>query len=486
MTVFDKELNAWCERLAFVNYPEPLQLQATTDMATYERRKKVALQIQATDSHGFPHAGNFSLAVVSSGLDNPESRDNFYSNYFLQSELRGTIENPASYFEAKDSTGLQKIDMLLLTHGWRKYSWNDMMTLKRPEIRYPIETSLGFSGKVAMGRRLTKEQVSVTAFLRLDDLNEILLGSLENDGTFQFTGYHFNGMAQIVLSASDNKKASLNLSIDKPVFPTPAYYSPICEIYGESLKVGFFGSTPAINRDMENTVFELPEIQVTARAIRRNRNQLHTSDHNFDVYKVNENFSYSARSAFGQVGEKDAGALAILDQIPRARLLREWGRGAFSNSGQADIEPVFVLNGIRVTADALRSTPASLIERVELLMPAAALAYGSAPFAGAIAFYTKDLGHISRSMPSQTVTFQFPGYNQEKEFYAPDYSYPQTNFRPDYRKTLFWQPEVFLDKNGRAEFSFFTSDDRGEYIIHCEGISTTNKIGVSQSRFRVY
>ena len=82
-------------------------------------------------------------------------------------------------------------------------------------------------------------------------------------------------------------------------------------------------------------------------------------------------------------------------------------------------------------------------------------------------------------MPSRTVSFQFAGYNQEKEFYSPNYTLPQRDFKPDYRKTLYWQPEVNLDKDGKAVFTFFTSDEKGEYIIHCEGRTDKGVIGVS-------
>jgi len=182
ITVYDENLNAWCERLAFACYPQPLQLQLTTGQETVERRKKVTVEIAASDCFGSPQSGNFSLAVVGSDLDGTEQRNNYYSDYFLQSELKGIIENPASYFEEMDSVGQKRLDLLLLTHGWRTYAWDDMMAMVSPDVRYPVETGLGFAGRVELGRRLTGDQVSVTAFLRLDSIQKFLYGQWKRMG----------------------------------------------------------------------------------------------------------------------------------------------------------------------------------------------------------------------------------------------------------------------------------------------------------------
>jgi hypothetical protein len=484
VTVYDENLHAWCERLAFVNYPETVQLQVATEQATYGRRQKVTVQIEAKDSYGSPQAGNFSLAVTGSGLCNSESRNDFYSDYFLQSELRGRIENPASYFEERDTANLRRIDLLLMTHGWRKYAWNNMVSLKNPEIQYPVETSLGFAGKVELGRRQASEEVGVTALLRLNELNQILIGQLDEDGSFRFSGYHFSDTAEVLISAVDSKNSALKLSVEKPVFPAPSYFSTSNFSSNDSLKVEIFGSMPVISGDMENTVYELPEIQVTARAIRRRSSQLHSSDHSITTYEVNATTNYSLVSGSGASLDASTGALALLNYIPGYNMLRQSGK--WTGSFGANVEPFYILNGTRVTGDVLRLTPANMIARVELLNQTSAMSYGMGAFGGAVAFYTRDPNEIIKSMPTNTVSYRFAGYNQEKEFYAPNYTLPQSNYRPDYRKTLYWQPDIILDENGRAEFSFFTSDDRGEYVIHCEGISDKNEIGVSQSRFSVY
>ena len=491
MTVYDENLKAYCERLAFVNYPDPLQLDITTDRETYGRRNKVTVQIKVSDRYSFPKTGNFSMAVIGSGLDETENRNNFYSDYFLQSEIRGMIENPASYFDQKDSESLEKLDLLLLTHGWRKYTWDDMMSMQKPEIVYPVEKGFSLTGKVEMGK-LREEQVNVTALLRMDDGSEVISVHPEANGKFAFTGFEFYDMVEVLLSATDNKQKILNMTVDKPVLPAPANYFPLTETvyYQDSLIVQVFGTMPVISGDMENTIYELPEVQVTARRIRGNRNQLHDSEFNVTVHELVDDFSYFAPGV--------SGAMAILEYIPQMRKLQRGGRTFYqvitsdaagnmesTTARGANVEPYYILDGVRVDRKMIESTPASNIARVELVYGPSAMVYGSGAFAGAVIFHSKDWSEINRKRPVKSMMVQLAGYRQEKEFYSPDYSIPQNSYRPDYRKTLYWQPDVVLDEYGEAEFSFFTSDDRGEYIIQCEGKSDDGMIGVSSHIFKV-
>ena len=120
VTIYDETYHAWCERLCLINYPEQLHLTTTTvDKDAIGRREKVTLTIEAKDMEGNPHAGNFSLSVVKVGIDDPQTRDNFYTDYFLKSELRGRIDNPSFY---TDEANRNELNLLLMTHGWRRYA----------------------------------------------------------------------------------------------------------------------------------------------------------------------------------------------------------------------------------------------------------------------------------------------------------------------------------------------------------------------------
>ncbi|MGC9353237.1 MAG: hypothetical protein ACP5D9_05330, partial [Mariniphaga sp.] len=77
------------------------------------------------------------------------------------------------------------------------------------------------------------------------------------------------------------------------------------------------------------------------------------------------------------------------------------------------------------------------------------------------------------------------GYSSFKTFNSPVYlSETDRSEKPDFRTTLFWEPEIVL-QNGQAEFSFFTSDQPGKYKVIVEGISESGKICRGSAEFEV-
>ncbi len=63
------------------------------------------------------------------------------------------------------------------------------------------------------------------------------------------------------------------------------------------------------------------------------------------------------------------------------------------------------------------------------------------------------------------------------DFSSPDYSgISQKESRiPDFRNTLYWNPDVRTDAKGRAAVEFYTSDEPGDYKILVEGYSSDGR-----------
>ena len=63
----------------------------------------------------------------------------------------------------------------------------------------------------------------------------------------------------------------------------------------------------------------------------------------------------------------------------------------------------------------------------------------------------------------------FEGYAPKVEFYSPDYS--AMTPMPDYRRTLYWNPNVTTDKNGEAKIEFYNNSTCRQLVISAEGIT---------------
>ena len=66
---------------------------------------------------------------------------------------------------------------------------------------------------------------------------------------------------------------------------------------------------------------------------------------------------------------------------------------------------------------------------------------------------------------------EFKLYQKPVDIIFPDYSLSSSKNLPDFRQTLFWEPQLEITNNTPSEVSFYTSDEIGQYEVILEGIS---------------
>lgn len=88
--------------------------------------------------------------------------------------------------------------------------------------------------------------------------------------------------------------------------------------------------------------------------------------------------------------------------------------------------------------------------------------------------------------PNNVLTFKPKGYDEERHFYVPKYSGPKTSLQvQDYRTTIYWNPVVLTDKDGKGSFEFYNSDDKGPYKVILEGIDLNGNIARSVYEYKL-
>jgi TonB family protein len=127
-TLFTNGNTETCERLVLIKKNELLKLEITTDKPGYLPRQEVKLKVKATTPDGKPVATTLGIAVA----DNKQltladdKSDNILTYLLLSSELTGKIEEPNFYFNPNETKADTAIDYLLLTQGWRRFTWKDI------------------------------------------------------------------------------------------------------------------------------------------------------------------------------------------------------------------------------------------------------------------------------------------------------------------------------------------------------------------------
>ena len=143
--------------------------------------------------------------------------------------------------------------------------------------------------------------------------------------------------------------------------------------------------------------------------------------------------------------------------------------------------PLYLLNGMPVDSSAIRSIPISNIDFVDVLKGPKAAIYGSRAANGVIAVYTlsgsEKSGTNKNHKKRGIINFVHPGYSHARKFYEPVYrTQKKEDDKFDYRSTMYWNPTIKLDKQGKASISFYTADVISPYRVVLEGITLNGQI----------
>lgn len=151
---------------------------------------------------------------------------------------------------------------------------------------------------------------------------------------------------------------------------------------------------------------------------------------------------------------------------------------------------VVIVDGAILDGDYLDNLNAADVYSIEVLRSGAFLSiYGSNAPAGALVITTKragDANYVTSIIPAGLITYPFKGYFRAKTFYTPKYGHPKKdNEQPDLRTTVYWNPDVITDKDGKASLEYFNNDAKGVYRVVVEGIDDEGNLGRGVYRYKV-
>ncbi len=133
LILYSEEEVPLASRLVYVGHDHRLQLNVSHAENNYGVKEEVTLKLQVTDQKGKPVQSALSLALNDEMYASPYAEKTIVSHYFLDSELRGRLYEPAYYFDNPDETKSRHLDLLLLCQGWRSYEWNQQWLQEKAE-----------------------------------------------------------------------------------------------------------------------------------------------------------------------------------------------------------------------------------------------------------------------------------------------------------------------------------------------------------------
>lgn len=484
VTLFDEQNKPLGERLVFINHDKNLKVKITPAKTAYKPREKTEVEIMVTDSIGKPVEANLSVAVTDGAqiADQPAEM-NMVSFLTLSSDLKGFVEKPAYYFDDANSERKIHMDFLMMTQGWSRFRWQDVLadSLSGPE-RF-VEQGFTIAGEVKRGSRKVTDKLMLSVFLSNDSLRTFMTAETNETGIFSLYNLVFADSLQLRLQGM-NKKNNQNLTFSLFPFEAPKA-SPV--------RVPFFPTTVSPDQ-LAAYLKRAEEYQEIERKIRESREKLLnvvTIKAKKEVVRDSRKLYSNADASLKITPQMAAGAQSVLDILGgRVAGVRVMGQGmnasvSIRNGG----EPLFVLDGITVDKAMIANMNVNDVETIDVLKGGSAAIYGSRGGNGVISVLTKrgnaNYDYTQEVVPG-TLVAKIAGFDIPREFYAPAYDVKrQEDARPDYRSTIYWAPELKTGKDGKVRIQYYNTDPVTTVRIQAEVLSPAGEPGSGKSVYSV-
>lgn len=468
ITLFSKDLRPVGERLFFKPIQRKLNLEITLPKETYSTRQKVEVNVAATTSKLTTDPTTLSVSVTrldSLGSDETDRIENYLA---LTSELKGHVESPDFYL--RSDVDAAAADNLMLTQGWSRYRWEDILKGNKKEFRFiPELGSHVLSGKVVDSKGKPAAGVNVYLSIPGKDIR-LYLARSKADGTVHFDVQNLIGERKIIVQA--------NSATDS------AFRFEMAEQFSEN------------HGDISLPAFQLSEKvkdQLTRRSLSMQLQNV------FEPHPVLRSNQVDSIPFYGSANEK-----YLLDDYTRfptmEEVMREYVKGVMvrkrkdgfhfltldvANNTLFRNDPLVLLDGVPVfDVDKIMAYDPRKVRKLDVITKPYYL--GHIVFDG-VASYTTYKGDLIDYSPEHATVFFAEGIQPVKEFFSPRYDTKdqQGSRLPDRRHLLFWAPQITTDATGRASVEFFTSDVTGHYRITVQGLSDKGKAGSAFFDFKV-
>lgn len=488
LTVFTADMMPVAERVIFINNHEYLfHPEIGFAEKSLVRRGKNSLIVDVPDTM----RSNLSIAITDATADGEfPGEDNIVSRLLLTGDIRGTVHNPFYYFAGTADSLTSQLDLVMMTHGWRRFKWDALARGQVPVIKNGLSNYLSLLVDV-LGvdpYKISKDE-SVNVILRKKDSSTQMLSIPHISGTrFGVTGLVFYDTARAFYQFNVNRALSNEAAVTFSTGLVPGKRSarPLTAAFD-----GWTAEDSAYLRRNRYIAVEQARVQPIEDQKVKTLTSVTVRGHiKTDAEKMDERYTsgmFAGGDAYDFDLVDDPLAAAMPDiftylqgKVAGLQITPGNGPGGTPSLSWRGGRPSLYLNEMQTDAQQLQSTPVTDIAMVKVFRPGSGVGFGGGS-GGVIAIYTKKGGDEKRGDDPNFKGLDraiLYGYAVPKEFYSPNYleNSPQ-NLAEDLRKTLYWKPYVLTDKdNRRVNIDFFNNDITKKFRIVMEGFNEDGKL----------
>ncbi|WP_282124499.1 TonB-dependent receptor [Algibacter mikhailovii] len=482
-TLFDNNGKPVSERLVFIDNPNnEVTVNTSLNKSSLTTREKVTMTIDLKDNNDLPLKGILSMAITDiDAIEHSSTAENIKTYLLLNSDLRGSIENPGYFFEKNDDVKRRYLlDLIMLTHGWRRFKWTDLLYGNTINANYAPEKGIFISGHT---NALKGDKQRISAATRITLMDKFPYQKEEQsdqNGNFKFGPYVFADSLPIILEArvkdfksdDDEKNRFVSIFLNESVNKSPDVKKDIVlkSFLEDSIKINNF-----LNQSKKISILDSLFIENTTRLDQIVIKARKKTEEELRNQELNSRTTYGSPSNRIDMSDlenqRSRSIIDLLNMLP--------GVTAFNNTVSIRNQgtPNIIIDGMPGNLDDILFMTGEDVDFIDVLKGANANMFSNAAN-GVIVIHTRT-GSFDKNMNVKRkpgiINFNAKGFYTAREFYTPDHDKAFEDItRQDIRTTLHWEPRVILsEESNKASISFYTSDKKSNYGIKIEGITNT-------------
>ena len=492
ITLLTTDMKPVAERLIFIKQANHgLKIDLANDAVNNKKAGTSAFKIRVIDRDNDPTMGAFSMAVTNEGKVpyNEDDEVTIFSNLLLTADLKGYVEKPNYYFTNSSDSKERELDNLMLTQGWRRFVWDDLLQDKTVTAAYKPETG-DVSGIVVSDNN--KPVAGARVNLLFKTAGMMPLDTVTNaQGRFLFNGVWPDKDDEYIVTAADKRrKVSYNVELDKqPVLIPPIVNQPFIPpaasqlaIYQKAAKQDF---EELQSKGLLGNPVILKEVKVTEKKKVPSLMDVALQGSVNLSGKGNANTVVTFKDLVRCGGNPDLGSCLLsigkLINIQYKPSRQNPFAGAFYSRGNG--QPMAIMQD-GVPVDNFYGS-INDIASIEILRSGGfTTIYGARGAGGVIVITTKrggvDYAAYENDYPNTPGRSLPPlsnvSFASRREFYVPPYNPEVNNVRPQ-QATVYWAPNIITDEKGSALVEFPAEQTPGRYKVVIEGIDVNGTLG---------
>lgn len=473
ITVLDKNWRPLAERITYIDNNAPYIFKPEMEVLRWGLSYRARDEVKITVPENV--ASSLSVSVTDLSIDS-DSTENILSTLMLTSELKGKVNNAAWYFTNPSEDKRQKLDLVMLTNGWRRINWQQVVAGTLPKVIYPRDTAyMSLSGSLTgiMPGSIGDGAAAMMILTQKDQQNKMLLVPVQRNGTFNDPSVILFDTAQVYYQFQDkNLKGATALFM-----PNKLRTPPVGAINRNSL----FPDTTGLWRHLQlsaelsdnlrkSRYKELETVTIKARA----KPVIDQMDEKY----ASGLFSGGDAIRFDLINDKFAMVGDIFTYLQgRVAGLQISGQGAGASLSWRGGSPQLYVDEMPTDVSMVSSINITDVAFIKAFRPPFMGGFNGAN--GAIAIYTRRGNDVKRDPGAGIPSAKVEGYTGIREFYSPKYltTEPAPGADRDVRTTLYWNPNVTIDpRTKQVVISFYNNDVTDAFRVVIEGMTADGKL----------